>query len=230
MTVVPAVKSSAAEIVELCTGDRMTQEEFHRAYEQTPDDFKAELVGGTVYVASPLKLRHGTDHVLLTTLFGIYTARTPGVEAADNATVLLGAEGEPQPDLFLRITPQSGGQSRTSADGYVVGAPELVAEIALSSRSIDLHAKREDYQRYGVQEYLVLVIADQRLRWFDLRENREREADEAGIMRLRLFPGFWLHAQAIAANDYVRAMSVLEEGLRSPEHAAFVERLREARG
>ena len=226
MTALPAAKSSSAEAAELCSGDRMSREAFHCAYEQTPDDFKAELVGGIVYVASPLKLRHGTGHLLLGALFAAYAARTPGTEAADNATVLLGQEGEPQPDLFLRITPESGGQSRTSADGYVVGAPELIAEIALSSRSIDLHAKRDDYQRDGVREYLVLVIADQRLRWFDLHENREKEANEAGIIQLRLFPGFWLNAPAIAANDYARAIATVEEGLRSPEHAAFVERLR----
>ncbi len=61
---------------------------------------------------------------------------TPGFEASDNATVVLGEENEPQPDLFLRILPQFGGQTRTTKDQYVEDAPELVAEIAHSSRAI----------------------------------------------------------------------------------------------
>src|SRR5438270_6929222 len=123
-----------------------------------PGDFEAELIGGIVYVASPLKRRHGTNHLPLGNLLFAYEDHTPGVESGDNATILLGDEGEPQPDLFLRILPEFGGQSRTTDDDYVEGAPELVAEIAHSSRSIDLHRKREDYTRYGVWEYLVLDV------------------------------------------------------------------------
>src|SRR5437868_12074123 len=83
---------------ELHSGDRMTRKEFHRIYEQMPPDFKAELVGGTVYVASPLKRGHGLRQQFLGALFAIYVLRTRGVECSDNTTVLLGDEGEPQPD------------------------------------------------------------------------------------------------------------------------------------
>src|SRR5436189_5611344 len=114
-----------------------------------PVDFVAELIGGIVYVASPLKRRHGTNHLPLGSLFFAYEGNTPGVESGDNTTILLGDEGEPQPDLFLRILPEYGGQSRTTADDYVEGAPELIAEIAHSSQAIDLHAKRAHSTRYG---------------------------------------------------------------------------------
>jgi hypothetical protein len=33
-------------LLELHSGDKMTQEEFHRIYSQMPEDFQAELVGG----------------------------------------------------------------------------------------------------------------------------------------------------------------------------------------
>jgi Uma2 family endonuclease len=135
---------------ELHTGDRMSREEFLRIYESMPEDFQAELIGGIVFVASPLKRRHGTNHLPLGTLFFTYELNTPGIESGDNTTILLGEEGVPQPDLYLRILPEYGGQSRTTATDYVDGAPELVAEIAYSSRAIDLHAKRDDYTRYGV--------------------------------------------------------------------------------
>jgi Uma2 family endonuclease len=231
MTVARANKFGASEPPRpLCSGDRMTQEEFHRAYEHHPEGFKAELIGGIVYVSPPLRQSHGSPHLKLGTLFGLYIAPTPGIDGADNATVLLGPDGEPQPDLLLRIKPEYGGQSGITSDDYIEGAPELVAEVALSSRSIDLHAKYEDYRRYGVKEYVVLVVRDRVLRWFDPGGNREMEPDSKGIFRSRLFPGFWLDAPAIVAEEYARAISIMNEGIQSSERSAFVEFLRTARG
>ncbi len=212
---------------ELHNGDRMTREEFHRIYEQMPQDFKAELIGGIVYVASPLKRRHGTNHLPLGSLFFTYELTTPGVESGDNTTILLGEEGEPQPDLFLRILPEHGGQSRTTADDYVEGAPELVAETAHSSQSIDLHGKRDDYTRHGVREYLVLCLRERQLRWFDLRAEQELTAEADGIIRIRCFPGLWIDTAALLNKD-PRLMTVLGQGLATPEHDAFVRALAEA--
>jgi Uma2 family endonuclease len=203
----------------------MTRKEFHRIYEKMPEDFKAELIGGIVYVASPLKRRHGTNHLPLGTLFFAYEGNTPGVETGDNATVLLGEEGEPQPDLYLRILPEFGGQSWTTDQDYVAGAPELLAEITHSSRSMDLHAKRDDYARYGVLEYLVLCLRERKLRWFDLRVNQELRPEADGIFRIHTFPGLWIHGKALLAKDYQLLMRTLEQGLATPQHTAFVRRL-----
>src|SRR5579862_2849464 len=104
-----ARKTRPVECPQLHSGDRMTREEFHRIYEQMPEKFKAELIGGVVYVASPLRIPHGSSHPYLTTVVTVYAGRTPGVEVNDNSTVLLGDEGEPQPDLSLRILPEYGG-------------------------------------------------------------------------------------------------------------------------
>lgn len=214
---------------ELQTGDRMTREEFHRIYEQAPEDFRAELIGGIVYVSSPLKLAHGESHLLLGSVFAAYQGSTPGVQCGDNTTILLGDEGEPQPDLFLRVLPEFGGQSDTTEDDYVRGAPELIAEIAVSSRSIDLHAKRDDYARYGVREYLVLCPREEKLRWFDPQNDRERDPDDDGIYRIGAFPGLWIDGAAVLARDHSRLMAVLQNGLDSPEHVKFVSRLAASR-
>ena len=203
----------------------MTREEFHRIYVATSDAFRAELIGGIVYVPSPLKRQHGVHHVLLGAVFAAYAARTPGIEVGDNATVLLGEDAEPQPDLYLRLLPDAGGQSRTSDDDYVVGAPEVIAEIAHSSRAIDLHAKKDDYARYGVHEYLVVTLREGRLRWFDLRAGRERDVALDAILRMQSAPGLWVDAAALFTNDHGRAMATLERGLATPEHAEFVRRL-----
>ena len=158
-------------------------------------------------------------------MFFAYEGHTVGVESGDNTTILLGEEGEPQPDLYLRILPEFGGQSQTTPDDYVAGPPELIAEIAHSSRAIDLHAKRDDYTRYGVREYLVVCLRERRLRWFDLRANQELLPDADGVFRIHAFPGLWVHGEGLLAKDYRRVMATLEQGLATAEHAAFVRRL-----
>jgi Uma2 family endonuclease len=200
----------------------MTREEFHRIYEQMPEDFRAELIGGIVYVSPPMRRPHGTNHLPLGTLFFLYEGSTPGVESGDNTTILLGHEGEPQPDLFLRILPEFGGQS-SNEDEYVSGPPELVAEIAHSSRAIDLYEKRQDYAKHGVKEYLVLCVAERQLRWFDLGADAELAADSDGVLRIRTFPGLWLNADAVLKKDSARMLSTLQQGLATPEHAKFVQ-------
>ncbi len=211
--------------LELHSGDRMTRAEFHRVYETMPEHFKAELIGGIVYVASPLKRPHGTGHPLLSAVLTAYAGHTPGLEVADNMTVLLSEGDEPQPDLCLRILPEHGGQTHDTEDEYVAGAPELVAEVAHSTRAIALHDKRQRYTQAGVIEYIVVCLCPWQLRWFDLRSGQEFAADADGIYRSVQFPGLWIHAPSLQAHDYVRLMEALDRGLTSPEHADFVRRL-----
>jgi hypothetical protein len=51
-----------SEPMELRNGDRMSRQEFHRLYENAPKGFKAELIGGVVHVASPLRRAHANHH------------------------------------------------------------------------------------------------------------------------------------------------------------------------
>ena len=224
------LKRSKSRATSLHNGDRMSQDEFHRLYRQLSEDVEAELIGGVVYMAAAMRRRHGTNHLPLGSVFFAYESQTPGTEAGDNTTVLLGDEGEPQPDLYLRVLPDFGGQSRTTSDDWIEGPPELVAEIAHSSRSIDLHAKRDDYARYGVREYLVLSLDEPKLYWFDLTRNETVLADADGILRLRTFPGLWIHEAALLAKDFQQLMSTLQLGLATPEHASFVAQLQTAKG
>lgn len=98
------------------------------------------------------------------------------------------------------------------------------------SRAIDLGGKRRDYTQYGVLEYLVLSLADRRVYWFDLRQNRELQPDPDGILKLRTFPGLWIDRDGLLALDLGRLMTTLEKGLLSEEHAKFVASLAQARG
>ena len=175
----------------LVNGDRMKQQEFHRRYEAYPNKgAKFELVGGIVYMASPLRWPHGNHHVKLGTALELYAASTPGVDVGDNATAILGEESEPQPDLAMRVFPEYGGQSEINADQYLQGAPELIAEIAHSTRAIAMNQKRNDYLQAGVAEYLVVCIEEQELHWFDFRTGQMIAANRQGIWPSACFPAF----------------------------------------
>jgi Uma2 family endonuclease len=218
----PLVKEPALE-----PGDNLDQVTFHRRYLAMPEHVKAELIEGVVYIMpSSLKAAHGDVHGEVMFWLKLYRARTPGVRALDNATTILGEFSEPQPDASLLILPDHGGQTRLDADGYLVGAPELIVEVALSSVAIDLHGKRRDYERTGVREYLVVVVGEQRVVWFVRREGgfEALEPGADGIYRSPFFGGLWLDAQALVRCDTARVQDVLAQGLASPEHAAFLER------
>lgn len=224
--------ASRAEVIPpLQSGERLTRDEFERRYDATPGLKVAELVGGVVHVPSPVKVRdHATPHAFVVGWLVNYVASTPGVETGDNASVRLDLEDEPQPDVFLRILPEHGGQSRTSDDGYVEGAPELVAEVAATSASHDSNAKLNAYRRNGVREYIVWRVLDGALDWLVLRRGgyEPLRLDASGIGRSEVFPGLWLDVPALLRRDMAKVLSVLSEGVQTPEHAAFVERLKGA--
>jgi Uma2 family endonuclease len=210
-------------------GDRLTRPEFERRYEAMSLLKKAELIEGVVYVPSPVRHRqHGSPHAHLIGWLFQCTASTPGVEVGDNSSVRLDLDNEPQPDALLFIDPTCGGQVRISDDGIIEGAPELVAEVASSSVSYDLHAKLHVYRRSGVREYLVWRVLEQEIDWFVLRDGQyERlSLDAQGLVRSEVFPGLWLDPAALLRGDLATVLAVVQQGLASHEHDAFVTRLR----
>jgi Uma2 family endonuclease len=214
----------------LQAGDRLTRAEFERRYEAMPHVKKAELIEGVVYMPSPVSNSdHGVPHFDLITVLGYYKAFTPGVEGGDNSTLRLDLDNEPQPDAYLRILPERGGQSRNSADGrYIEGAPEFIAEVAASSDSYDLHDKLNAYRRNGVQEYLVWRVLDEAVDWFVLREGRFEPLTPAadGLLKSAVFPGLWLEPAALLRGDGARLLDVVRLGTQSAEHVEFVAQLR----
>ncbi|MEM8830920.1 MAG: Uma2 family endonuclease [Cyanobacteria bacterium P01_G01_bin.19] len=210
------------------SGDRLTRAEFERRYSAAPHIKRAELIEGVVYVASPLRHeQHGRPHSRVMTWLGVYQALTPGVDLSDAPTVRLDLDNEPQPDAVLLIEPGAGGQTKLSDDGYIEGAPELVAEIAASSAAYDLYDKKNAYRRNGVREYIVWQVLEQKLDWFILREGvyESLMSDRTEIIKSEVFPGLWLAISALLTGDMKQVLAVLQEGLDSREHAAFIDRL-----
>ena len=215
-------------VLPLHNGDRLSQPEFHRRYEAYPEDVNFELVGGIVFMASPLRRKHSQYDDEIGYLFGAYRRATQGLEVIHGASAILGAESEPQPDLGLLILEEYGGQTSVNNEDYIVGAPELLAEIAYSTVSLAMHLKKADYKRAGVQEYIVVCVEEQELHWFDFKSGGIILPDSKGISRSRVFPGLWIDGRALLARESSRVLKALKQGLASREHAAFVRRLQTA--
>jgi len=209
-------------------GDRLNRYEFERRYDAMSSLKKAELIEGIVYMAAALRFKsHGQPHGWIMTWLGNYEAMTSGVAVGDAPTVRLDMDNEPQPDAVLLILPEAGGQASLSEDDYIEGAPELMVEIAASSVAIDLHTKKQVYRRNGVKEYIVWQVLEQKISWFYLEQGEyvELPVDTDGIIRSRIFPGLRLAVASILAGNMKHVLQVLQEGVQSTEHAAFVQKL-----
>jgi Uma2 family endonuclease len=204
----------------LYPGDHIAdRREFHRLYEQMPG-VRAELVGGVVYMPSPVSTRHCELTDLVTVWLWGYREATPQVRAAAGPTIFLRPDSEPQPDACLYLLPEYGGAARREGE-YLAGPPELMVEVALSTYSYDLHAKKDDYRRAGVREYV--VVMPEAVEWFVLRDGEYEPvpAPPDGVFRSAFFPGLWLDAPALLRVDPAGIRLTLEAGLATPEHAQF---------
>ncbi len=212
------------KIFPLEPGDRLTAAEFERRYEVTPSEIKAELIEGIVYMQSAAKLSHGRPYGFMTTWIGNYCFATPGTDYAADATDRLDDSNQPQPDISLFVLPEFGGQTSISDDGYLTGGPELIVEIAGSSLAIDRGPKLRTYEQHGVKEYLIWRVKDRSLEWYVRRDDRFElhQPDGAGVFRSEVFPGLWLDNDAALRRDGVMTMQILDQGLASESHAAFV--------
>lgn len=203
-------------------GDRLSVNEFLARWERMPGLKFAELIDGVVYMPSPLSYDHGRRDSLVQLVLGLYAGKTGVCEVVSNATWLM-LESAPQPDAALRLLPQFGG--RTTVSGKLAsGAPELVMEVAYSSRSLDLGPKLALYQRAGVQEYGAVLLDEQRIEWRALESGSYRliAADRAGVLKSVVFPGLWLDESAFWAADFARLVQTLEAGLGCEECKRFV--------
>jgi Uma2 family endonuclease len=211
-------------------GDRLTSAEFLHRWEAMPDLRWAELIDGVVFMPSPVSRIHGNLHGRLSGWLCNYIDHTPGCEIGLDSTWVMSELDVPQPDISLRILEACGGQSRDSGD-YNDGAPELIVEVSGSTLSRDLGIKLELYRKAGVREYITILLKPQRVIWRELSRGRYREiepAEDDGLLRSRYFPGLWLDPKALW-DPKQSLRPAIEQGIQTPEHAAFVSRLAKPR-
>lgn len=211
------------KILPLENGDRLSRKEFEQRYQAMPKLKKAELIEGRVYMASPVRIIHGQPHAYIMGWLAVYHASTPSTQLADNTTVRLDLDNEPQPDALLRI---EGGQSVIDADNYIQGAPELIVEIAASSAAYDLQEKLQVYRRNGVQEYIVWQVSDQIIDWFFSSDGEyiKLQAEENTI-KSKIFPGLWLATDALLQGDLTQVLAIVQQGLSITAHQDFVQQI-----
>ncbi len=227
----PAAQKSAMKrpIPPLENGDRLAHAEYIKRYAATPPKLKVERIEGMVYMpaAAVSANFHGQPHADMIWWLTSYRFMTPGTGVADNSTVFLDSDNDPQPDACLYILPSHGGRTKLTPEGYIEGCPELIVEIAASSMSYDLGAKLNAYRRNGVKEYIVHRTYDGELDWFVLREGQfeKRSPDAEGVYRSESFPGLWLAGQSMIEGNLAEVLAVLQMGLASVEHEAFAKKL-----
>ncbi len=213
-------------VAPLIAGQRLDQATFHERYEAMPPGIRAELIGGVVFMPSPVGKRHYVTTANAVGWLWTYRNRTPGTETGDNGSTALDDIGEVQPDAFLRILPDRGGQ--TYDFGKIIrGAPELVIEVADSSKDVDLGPKLTEYERAGTLEYIVFAIEPDEVLWHVRQGGRlvRIPPDADGLYRSKIFPGLWLDPTALIDDDCPAMIATLEQGLATAEHADFVARL-----
>jgi hypothetical protein len=71
-------------------GDQLDQKTFHARYQAMPEDCRAELIGGIVYMSSPQNVPHSKAHRLVVRWLDEYTEATPRTDALMNNTQILG--------------------------------------------------------------------------------------------------------------------------------------------
>ena len=210
----------------LINGDRLSLAEFNYLYKNSPHIRRAELIEGVVYVASPVYLPHGYAQADIIGVLYTYSVHTPHTVCVGEQSVELDGDNAVQPDSALWIE-----DAVDESGGIVVGSPTLVVEVASSTRSYDLGAKKRVYRRNKVQEYLVLSAFEKKVFWFRWVDGVyvEIEPDEDGVYKSEVFPGLWLDSMAFWERDGMALMEVLQAGIKSAEHAQFVETLREGK-
>jgi hypothetical protein len=74
---------------------------------------------------------------------------------------------------------------------------------------------------------LAVLLEEQEVRWHRSTDGKLQimQPSADGIFRSHVFPGLWLDPAALLASNLARVLAVLQDGLNSPEHKQFVDKL-----
>lgn len=164
---------------------------FAEFLELIPEDQKADLLEGAIYMASPENTEHNDLLAWLVTLLRVYLDHRPfGRLTVNKVAYRLGDRTAPEPDLGIVCTERMD----RIRHGYVVGPPDLAVEI-VSPDSVhrDYELKRAVYEQHGVREYWIIDPGEKRATFLTLSGQRfEEDALQDGRWRSLVLPGFAL--------------------------------------
>ena len=147
---------------------KKTEERFtYQDYITWPDDERWELICGVPYNMTPAPtFRHQRIVGNFYRIIGnklIGKQCTPGIAPTD---VILSERDVVQPDVFVVC------DKNKITEKNIQGAPALVIEVLSPSTKLkDKREKRELYEKYGVQEYVIVDVIEQLVERFYLGKN-----------------------------------------------------------
>jgi Uma2 family endonuclease len=156
-----------------------------------PEDQKADLIDGVIYLASPENQAHNLLKMWLSTILNIYIEqRRLGTLFADKFAYRLSDRTAPEPDLAF----VSNQRMHLVQNGFMDGAPDLAVEI-ISPDSVrrDYEDKRLRYEEAGVREYWIVDPAEQSALFLALADSGFVEVIlEDHLFYTRVLPGLAL--------------------------------------
>lgn len=170
-------------------GLRMTAEEFLALPESSQ---RYELIDGVIFMSpSPTPIHQRIAKIILTQLDAFVEARGLG-EVFYDMDVYLGRRSGGgdivyRPDVFYLDA-----KHRLGAWQRLRAVPALVVEVVSpKTRAIDSRTKRDDYERFGVQEYWLVDPERKSVRVHHLEDGRYLQVDcEDEAYPSRALPGF----------------------------------------
>ncbi len=206
----------------LITDLELTLEEYF-AITKEELKYKTELHHGRLVIQSPASEPHeGTFGFLHLLLASYLTQRRLGRVYGSRYKIVLSNQHSYEPDLFA-ITPDQLPHVQHLA---FHGVPKLIFEIiSPSTKHYDLVEKAEVYQTFGVQEYWTVNNQNQSVMVFYLEENNQYShvlLEKEGIIRSKVFPGFWLRVEWLWQRDQLRPSDVLPILLESEDLAEYI--------
>lgn len=143
-----------------------------------------------------------------------YRLLSPGWYVCVMARVQLAAEEAEVPGLVAMVN--YGRQKQCEVrDEVFHGPPNFVLDVFEDWNDGDFLRRRERFQRFGVQEYAVAVLAEPvEYRWHRLEDGEYRlvEPDDDGYLRSRALPNLWLPWPAMQDRNWWAVLGGIERG------------------
>lgn len=170
--------------------DWITVEEF---YSLVPDDQKADLLDGVIYLASPDSRRANNLTGFLFSLLAMYNDAKAigGAVFITRFAFRLSKYCAPEPDVAY-VRPE---RVHLVHEGGMREGPDIAVEVvSRESRQRDYRRKKQVYQKAGVEEYWIIDPLEDRTEFHRLEQGRYKlvplEANH--LFRSQVLPGFWL--------------------------------------
>jgi Uma2 family endonuclease len=146
------LRSYGAEAMSIRT--RAGPHSFGDFIELVPEDQKADLIDGVIYMASPENIEHNELESWLLTLLRVYIEqRRLGQITVSRVAYRLATHVAPEPDIAF----VAASRAHLLKGGYVDGPPDLAVEfVSPESVERDYELKRARYEQAGVREYWII--------------------------------------------------------------------------